>query len=178
MSVTGSFELGPQNASLRVNTYREGVGAKVGHDLVIDVTRWEATVDLAADRAGSAIRLTADPRSLEVREGLGGLKPLTDKDRGEIRKTIDGKVLGGSPISFASRSVRGDGRLVVEGDLTLAGQTRPMTAELVIGDDGHVTGTIALTQSAWGIKPYRGMLGALKVRDEVEVVIDARLEPA
>jgi polyisoprenoid-binding protein YceI len=74
--------------------------------------------------------------------------------------------------------VRGDGRLVVEGDLTLAGQTRPMTAELVIGDDGHVTGTIALTQSAWGIKPYRGMLGALKVRDEVEVVIDARLEPA
>jgi polyisoprenoid-binding protein YceI len=182
MNTTGIFQLGAENASLQVNTYREGMGAKVGHDLVIDVTVWEATVDLAGDPAGSSIRLTADPRSLEVREGLGGLKPLTDKDRGEIRKTIDAKVLGGSPISFTSRSVRGGGGgggpLVVEGDLTLAGQTRPVTAELAITDDGHVTGTIPVTQTTWGIKPYRGLMGALKVRDDVEVVIDTRLPPA
>jgi polyisoprenoid-binding protein YceI len=179
MSATGTFQLGPENASLQVKTYREGMGAKVGHDLVIDVTRWEATVDLQGDAAGSSIRLTADPRSLEVREGLGGVKPLTDKDRGEIRKTIDAKVLGGSPISFASRAVRGSGGgpLVVEGDLTLAGQTRALTAELAMTDDGHVTGTIPVTQTAWGIKPYRGLMGALKVRDSVEVVIDAQLAP-
>ena len=36
-------------------------------------------------------------------------------------------------------------------------------------------GTIRLTQSGWGIKPYRGLMGALKVRDELEIVIDARL---
>jgi polyisoprenoid-binding protein YceI len=181
MSATGTFQLGPENASLQVNTYREGVGAKVGHDLVIDVTRWEATVALADDPAASSIQLTADPRSLQVREGLRGLKPLSDKDRADIRKTIDAKVLGGSPISFMSRSVRGgaDGGapLVVEGDLTLAGQTRPVTAELAMTDDGHVTGTIPVTQTAWGIKPYRGLMGALKVRDDVEVVIDAQLAP-
>ena len=107
MRAAGTFQLGPENASLQVKTYREGVGAKVGHDLVIDVTRWEATVDLADDPAGSSIRLTADPRSLEVREGLRGLKPLTAKDRAEIVETIDAKVLGGSAISFTSRSVRG-----------------------------------------------------------------------
>jgi polyisoprenoid-binding protein YceI len=177
MSPTGTFQLGPENASLQVNTYREGVGAKVGHDLVIDVTRWEATIDLAGDPAGSSIRLTADPRSLEVREGRRGLKPLTDKDRAEIRKTIDAKVLNGSPISFTSRSVRGGAPLVVEGDLTLAGQTRAITAELAMTDDGHVTGTIPVRQTAWGIKPYRGLMGALKVRDDVEVVIEARLAP-
>ena len=179
MSATGTFQLGPENASLQVKTYREGVGAKVGHDLVIDVTRWEATIELTGDPAGSSIRLTADPRSLEVREGLRGLKPLTDKDRDEIRKTIDAKVLGGSPIEFASSSVQGGaggaGPLVVEGDLTLAGQTRPTAAELAMTDDGHVTGTIPVTQTAFGIKPYRGLMGALKVRDDVEVVIDARL---
>ena len=71
----------------------------------------------------------------------------------------------------------GGGRLVVEGDLTLAGQTRPIAAELAMTDDGHVTGAIAVTQTTWGIKPYRGLLGALKVRDDVEVVIDARLAP-
>jgi polyisoprenoid-binding protein YceI len=176
MIAAGTFQLGPANASLKVNTYREGLGAKVGHDLVIDVTRWEATIELADDPAGSSIRLTADPRSLEVREGLRGLKPLTGKDRAEIAKTLDAKVLGGSPISFVSRSVqRGAGSLVVEGDLTLAAQTRPITAELAMTDDGHVTGTIPVTQTTWGIKPYRGLMGALKVRDDVEVRIDARL---
>ena len=181
MSATGSFQVGPENASLQVNAYREGVGAKIGHDLVIDVTRWEATIDLAGDPARSSVRLTADPGSLEVREGLRGLKPLTDKDRAEIRKTIDAKVLGGSPISFTSRSVRGgpggDTALVVEGDLTLAGQTHPITAELAMTPDGRVSGTIPITQTTWGIKPYRGLMGALKVRDDVEVVIDARLAP-
>lgn len=180
MSVTGTFQLGPDTASLQVKTYREGMGAKVGHDLVIDVTRWEATLELPADRAASSVRLTADPHSLQVREGLGGLKPLTDKDRDEIRKTIDAKVLGDSPISFTSRAVRGGdgGPLVVEGELTLGGQTRPVTAELAMGGDGQVTGTIPVTQTTWGIKPYRGLMGALKVRDDVEVVVDAHLPAA
>jgi polyisoprenoid-binding protein YceI len=179
MGATGTFQLDAENASLQVKTYREGVGAKVGHDLVIDVTRWEATIDLAGDPAGSSIRFTADPQSLEVREGLRGLKPLTDKDRADIRKTIDDKVLGGAPISFTSRSVQGDpsgsAPLVVEGDLILAGRTHAITAELAMTDDGHVTGTIPVTQTTWGIKPYRGLMGALKVRDDVDVVIDARL---
>src|SRR5919106_3403653 len=97
---TGSHQLGPESGSLLVKTYREGVAAKAGHDLVIEVTRWEATVDVAADRASSQVELSADSRSLEVREGLRGIKPLTDKDRGEIRKNIDDKVLHVQPITF------------------------------------------------------------------------------
>jgi polyisoprenoid-binding protein YceI len=62
----------------------------------------------------------------------------------------------------------------VTGELTLAGRTNPVTARLDVGGDGRVTGTIPVTQSEWGIKPYRGLMGALKVRDEVEIVIDAR----
>jgi len=38
---------------------------------------------------------------------------------------------------------------------------------------GRVAGTITLRQSAWGIQPYRGLMGALKVRDEVEIVVEA-----
>jgi polyisoprenoid-binding protein YceI len=171
----GSHRLGPHNASLQVRTYREGVAAKAGHDLIIEVTSWEATVDPAGD---PAIELDADPRSLHVREGLRGVKPLTDKDRNEIRGTIDEKVLGGSPISFRSRSVQpsGDGgRLSVEGDLTMAGQTRPVTADLSVEPSGRIGGTISVTQSQWGIKPYRGLMGALKVRDDVEIVVSAEL---
>ncbi|MGH2969773.1 MAG: YceI family protein [Solirubrobacteraceae bacterium] len=165
------MDLGPDNSSLVVKTYREGVAAKVGHDLVIEVERWQATVDLDA----GTVELTADARSLAVREGVRGVKPLSDKDRGEIRKNIDAKVLGGQPIAFRSGSARVDGgRLTVDGELTMAGSTRPLTASLDVDDDGRVHGTIPLTQSDWGIKPYRGLMGALKVRDALEIVIDAR----
>ena len=172
---------GPDNASLQVRTYREGVAAKAGHDLIIDVTRWDATVEVADEPSGWTVELNADPASLEVREGVRGVKPLTDKDRVEIRKNIAGKVLGSDPIRFRSTDVQldeGEGRLTVEGDLSMAGSTRPVTARLGIDDSGAITGTIPLTQSDWGIKPYRGLMGALKVRDEVEVVIEAELPPA
>lgn len=168
------MRLGPDNGRLVVKTYREGVAAKVGHDLVIEVTRWEAAVDLDASTVG----LTADARSLEVREGVRGVKPLTDKDRRDIAKTIDEKVLRGQPISFRSSTLQspdGDGPLVVEGELTVAGTTRAVSARLDVDADGRVSGTIPLIQSEWGIKPYRGLMGALKVRDEVEIVIEARL---
>ena len=159
-----------------MRTYREGVAARAGHDLIIEVTRWDATLEVADEPAGWTIELNADPRSLEVREGLHGVKPLTDKDRREIRRTIDEKILGSHPVRFRASGVRppGDGgRLTVEGELTMAGSTRPLTAQLAVDDGGRVSGTIPLTQSAWGIKPYRGLMGALKVRDEIEVVIGA-----
>jgi polyisoprenoid-binding protein YceI len=176
---TGSHRLEPRNASLLVRTYREGVAAKAGHDLVIEVTRWDATVEVAADPAGTSIEMSADSRSLEVREGLRGLKPLTDRDRAEIRKNIDEKVLHGHPISFRSTGVRLlEGGLLVDGELAIAESARPMSVRLDVEADGHISGTVPLAQSDWGIKPYRGLMGALKVRDEVEVVIDARLPTA
>jgi polyisoprenoid-binding protein YceI len=171
----GRNELGPHNASLQVKTYREGVAAKVGHDLVLEVTRWEATLDVPGDAAGARVELTADPRSFAVREGVRGVKPLTDRDRDEILKNIDEKVLHGQPIAFRSTAVRTDGdRLAVDGELTMGGSTRPVSTTLH-AEGGRVRGTIPLTQSEWGIKPYRGLMGALKVRDELEIVIDARL---
>jgi polyisoprenoid-binding protein YceI len=171
----GTHRFGPDNATLQVKTYREGVAAKAGHDLVIDVTRWDATVEVADEPAGSTIELNADPRSLEVREGVRGVKPLTDKDRLEIRKNIDAKVLGSHPIRFRSSDVRLDDQLTVEGELSMAGSTRPVSVQLTVEDDGAVSGTVPLTQSDWGIRPYRGLMGALKVRDEVEVLIGAQL---
>ena len=57
----------------------------------------------------------------------------------------------------------------------MGGATRPLGAQLEAGDDGRVRGTIVVRQTEWGIKPYRGLMGALKVRDDVEVVIDAPL---
>jgi hypothetical protein len=171
----GTHALGPDSGTLQVRTYREGMAQRIGHDLVIDVGQWEATVEVGADGTPSAAGLEADPRSLQVREGLHGVKPLSDRDRADIRKNIDEKVLGGEPIVFRSSAVEhSDGGLGISGELTVAGTTRPASFELDLGPEGRVSGTLPLTQSDWGIKPYRGFMGALKVRDTVEVVLDIR----
>ena len=167
--------LGPSDGSLEVHTYREGVAQKVGHDLIIEVEKWEAAVDTGEGGGVSSVTLQADPRSLQIREGRRGLKPLSDRDRRTIRKNIDKEILREKPIEFRSSAVESaDGRMIVRGDLELAGETRPATFELV-HDGGRVKGTLPLVQSDWGIKPYRGMMGALKVRDDLEIVLDVAL---
>jgi len=178
--VPGTHELGPATGMLQVKTYREGVAARVGHDLVIDVSDWQAQVVVGDDGAVRSVELSASPTSLAVREGLHGVKPLSHGDRADIRKTIDDKVLGRRPIAFRSAAVEAapGGTVAVRGELTLGGATHATSFTLTIGADGRVQGRADVRQSDWGIKPYRGLMGALRVRDEVEVVIDARLPAA
>jgi YceI-like domain len=172
----GTHTVAPDSGSIQVLTYREGMAQKVGHDLIIDVTGWEATVDV--DDAGSptTIALEVDSRSLRVREGLHGVKPLTDKDRAGIERDIEEKILRGRPISFRSTDVgRSGNELVVQGTLTIVDAERPASFQLKLAEDGRVTGRVPVTQSTWGVKPYRAFMGALKVRDTVEVTFDIRL---
>ncbi len=163
----GRLELGPADGMLLVKTFREGVAARVGHDLVLEVTRWQAVVD------GGTVTLTADPTSLEIREAHNGLKPLTDGDRRQVRENIERKVLGGRPIAFTCPAPADDGSgVTVSGELSIGDATRPLTATLARTPDGRLQGAISLRQSEFGITPYKGLMGALKVRDEVEIVVD------
>jgi polyisoprenoid-binding protein YceI len=160
-----------------VNTRRDGAAAKAGHDLLIHVTDWEATLESGSGPAGAGLVLEADATSLRVRKGTGGIQALGEDDMANIQQTIDDEVLKRQAIVFRSTQVQpGEGDSVTfEGDLTLAGQTHPIAFDLVVAGDGRVTGSAVVKQSDWGIKPYSTLFGALKVADEVEVTIDARL---
>jgi YceI-like domain len=177
----GSHELGPDNATLRVETGRRGAAAKAGHDLVIDVTSWEATVEVGDRPDQLTLQLRAKPGSLEVVEGTGGVQPLGEDDKEEIQRTIAERVLSAEPIEFRSTDVEaseGGERLRISGELTMNGATRPLEFELSVDADGKVTGTATVRQSDWGIEPYSGLFGALKVKDEVHVFADATLPVA
>jgi polyisoprenoid-binding protein YceI len=163
------MELGPDNGRLTVRTKRAGAAAKAGHDLLIEVTRWSATLD------DGAIALEADPRSLRVLEGTGGISALDEGDKAGIAQTIDEDVLKGAPIVFRStRVARAGGRLDVEGELELAGVRRPIAFALDVAGDGGVAGSAQLRQSDWRIKPFSALFGTLKVADVVEVRIETR----
>jgi polyisoprenoid-binding protein YceI len=166
---TGTYKLGPDNGTLSVSTRRTGAAAKAGHNLLIEVTAWEATLDVGDE---TSIELTANPGSLRVREGTGGMQALGDDDKANIEQTIDDDVLKRHDVSFRSTRVDAtDGALAVQGELTLFGSTRPLAFDLAVSGDGTLSGVAVVKQTDWGMKPYSGLFGALKVVDEVEVSV-------
>jgi len=164
----GTHNIGPSNGSLKVRTGREGAAAKAGHDLVIGVTSWDATIE---GGASPSISLTADPGSLEVIEGSGGAKALSDKDKADIKKSISGKVLGSSQISFRSSEVT-DG--AAKGELSIAGSSSTVSVPLNVNGE-TISGSIQLSQGDFGIKQFKALMGALKVSDRVTVEFEGSL---
>jgi polyisoprenoid-binding protein YceI len=167
--------LGPDNASLSVRTGRTGAASKAGHDLLIDVTSWQATLEVGGSPAQAGIALHADAASLRVREGTGGMQSLGDDDKASIQQTINEEVLKGTDIEFHSTEVHtgADGRRFhVTGELKLFGNARPIAFDLHVSDNGKLSASTTLKQTDWGMKPYSTLFGALKVADEVEIVLE------
>jgi polyisoprenoid-binding protein YceI len=175
----GSYQVGPQNGRLLVKTSRTGLGSKAGHDLTIEVTRWHGQVVVdAANLANCSVAVEVDVDSLAVREGTGGIMPLTDGDRADILKTLQGKILNTRQhptITFSSTQVSGTAEAFrVDGDLTIVGVTQPVSVAGQAAAD-RVTGSAVVVQSRFGIRPYSAFLGALRLRDEVEIQFDLAL---
>jgi polyisoprenoid-binding protein YceI len=177
---SGTHTLGPDNGTLSVKTGRTGAAAKAGHDLLIHVTAWQATLEVGEDPAQTSIVLDADATSLRVHEASGGVQVIGDDERASIETTIDDDVLKRESIEFRSTSVQTapDGsRLSVQGELTLVGKAAPIACDVSVGADGKLSASAVVKQTDWGIIPYSTLFGALKVSDEVEVSLDASLPP-
>ncbi len=179
---SGTHSIGPENGRLTINTYKAGMGAKVGHDLVLEARRWSGTVEVdPADPSACSVQVTIDARSFEVVQATGGVKALSDKDSADIRKNMEDKVLQTSrfpEITFRSTQVS---PTAITGDLTIVGNTRPVTLDMSVQDgagDTTLTGRTTITQSAFGIKPFSAMMGALKVKDDVDMQVELTLPSA
>jgi polyisoprenoid-binding protein YceI len=177
--ITGSFRLGPDSGRVVIKTGRAGLAARAGHDLTLELTRWSATVTVPADGvAGAEVTAELDLGSLTVLEGTGGAKPLSDKDRRDILNTA-GKILRGDTARFTStRIIPAASGGAVEGTLTLNGMTKPARLQMVSRGPGQYQGTATVRQTDHGITPYSGFFGALKLKDEVTVEVEADLTRA
>lgn len=168
----GTHLLTPADGTLLVLTGKGGAAARAGHDLTIEVARWNATIEIGDE---IAITLSADARSLRVLDGSGGVSALDDDDKAGIGRTIDEEVLKGTAIEFQSSAVdmRGS-RLEVRGELELMRVRQPLEFALNV-KDGRVSGSAMVRQTEWRMKPFSALFGTLKVADVVEVRIDARV---
>jgi polyisoprenoid-binding protein YceI len=170
----GSYTFGPQNGRILVRTYREGLAKAIGHDLVLEVGEWSADANVEEDPTNTTITATAQVDSLNPIEGVGGVKPLSDADKSEIKKNIR-KVLTSPEISFESSSVKVAGNsATVSGNLTIMGRSEVVDVQLT-ESGGKVKGSCSVLQTRWGIKPFTAMMGALRVADRVDVDFEVDL---
>ena len=179
---TGTYRLGPDAGRVVIKTTRAGLAARVGHDLTLDVTRWSADITVPGDDPSAAtVTAELDLGSLTVDAGTGGARPLTDSDRRDIESTMR-KILGaGAQAAAAFRSTRVIPSSVggaIEGTLTLNGRSQPVRLQLTSPAQGRYRGTVTVVQSAFGIKPYSGFFGALKLADEVVAEFEVDLSRA
>jgi len=84
-------------------------------------------------------------------------------------------------ITFGSTALRGaQPDLLVDGQLTIRDATHPVMVRGSIEEssgDPRLRATAQVVQSQWGIKPYSAFLGALKLRDAVDIDVEATLVP-
>ncbi len=178
---SGTHRLVPEAGKITMNVYRDGVAAKMGHDLILEVTKWSGELEVDRENpAVSNVQITIDPSSFEIIDAKGGIKPLSDKDRVDIKKNIRDKILLTSrnpEITFQSTEVSGTGSDIrVKGNLTLAGKSRPVTLDVRVDQSsGRALGKTTIQQSSFGIKPFSVFFGALKVKDSVDIQFDIEI---
>ena len=154
-------------------TFREGLLSPLAHDLVLRVTGFEISVE----PAGPRVEASFDAASLRVAQALrdGRVLPpgaLSASDARKIEANIVDEVLRARRfpvIHFSSTSVasRGEGYDVV-GSLTLAGVAGEV-AFAVRRDGERWSAEVQIDQPSFGIRPYSGAFGTIRVKRVVRV---------
>lgn len=160
---------------ITLRTSRDGLAAQAGHDLTIDVTKWSGELVIGADLAPASLDARVELGSLVVQAGTGGIKPLTDRDKREIiataRKVLSVDRYPDATFTASSFSPADDGG-TIDGTFTLAGRSGPLRLEVRQTGPDRYRATATVRQTDFGIKPYSGFLGALRVSDPVELEAD------
>lgn len=171
--------LGPPAAECRVFTYREGLLSSLGHDLELEVTRFEVRVDPDA----RVVEATFDAASLRVVRALrdGVETSVSEGDRTTIEENCRRSVLDAErhpAIRYRSTCVTdAEGGFDVDGELTLRGRQRTVAVRLRRTGDRYAA-EVALHQPDFGIRPYSALLGAIKVQPGVVVRLAFPADPA
>jgi polyisoprenoid-binding protein YceI len=159
-----------QKSRLTIHVGKSGVFSGLGHEHEVSAQIHSGTADTGSH---PAVEIRVNARELRVID-----KDASDKDRAEVQRTMLGPDVLDSEhqqeIVFKSTRSEstGQGQWTLRGDLTLRGQTRPVTAQVML-KDGHYTGATIIKLTDFGIKPP-GVAG-VKAKDEVKIEFDVRL---
>ncbi len=151
---------------MTVAVSKQGVFSLFADNHVIDAPIASGTYD----DAQKAVVLTVDATQMRV------VDPKSSANRrADVQSNMAGpEVLDVNTyrtIVFRSTNISGTdtSRWTVNGNLTLHGQTHPISFAAVRADATHVSGSATVNQSTFGITPIRIAGGAVTVKDAVTV---------
>lgn len=180
----GDYHLTASSGKLSVYTYKEGFLSAVAHDLLIEVTNFHVELHVpAAGMSLASVKAEIQANSLKVicamKDGLHRHDLLKEKDKADIEVATFKDVLHPDKypaINFRSTDLQEkEGAYHVKGELTLHGTTRPVEIHARTTTGNDLKGKLVLSQKDFGIKPYKALLGTLKVKNEVEITFDLSL---
>jgi polyisoprenoid-binding protein YceI len=169
----------PAATSIVVRVGRGGVFSFAGHDheVAAPVSGGQIMLD-RSDITRSTLTVEFDAAALKV---TGKGEPPEDVP--EVQRVMRGErvldVAKYQKIAFSSRKISVTQRsaersvLRVDGELTLHGATRSLTVpvEVRLTANGlSANGRVSVRQSDFGIRPVTAAGGAVRVKDEVEIV--------
>ncbi len=159
-----------QKSTLTIHVAKTGVFSGFGHEHEVRASILSGTADIGAH---PTVEIRVDARALRVID-----KDASEKERTEVQQTMLGpEVLDSEShkeIVFKSTAAdsAGQGQWTLRGNLTLRGQTRPVTVHVTL-KDGRYTGEATVKQTDYGIKPP-GKAG-VRAKDELKVAFTIQL---
>jgi polyisoprenoid-binding protein YceI len=159
-----------QKSTLTIHVGKTGAFSGLGHEHEVRAPIQSGTADTGSH---PSVELHVDARALRVID-----KDASKKERAEVQQTMLGpEVLDSEShqeIVFRSTGAEsaGQGKWTLRGNLTLRGQTRPVTVQVTL-KDSRCAGEATVKQTDFGIKPP-GKAG-VRAKDELRIEFDVRL---
>lgn len=166
LAVSAESPIDVEHSTIRIHVGKAGMFSAAGHE------HW-VTAPIASGRleetSPARISFRVESRNLKVEED----KSLSAEKQAEVQRTMQTQVLETEKypeITFRSTAIQetGGNTWQVRGDLTLHGQTRPITTTVEKRQDAYV-GRCPLKQTDFGIHPVRVGGGLVKVKDELDI---------
>ncbi len=179
----GSYSLNGNSGKMSVYTYKEGLLSKLAHDLLIDVKNFKVNLNVpeAGLTSGSLeVELQADSLKVDCAMKDGERQPdtLKEKDIADIEKDMAKKVLHPDKyptVNFCSKEIKEkEAGYHVNGELILHGATKTIDFDIDTNGD-NLKGRFSILQKDYGIKPFKAMLGTLRIKNEISFAFDLSL---
>ncbi|KGG81842.1 YceI family protein [Comamonas thiooxydans] len=179
------LQIDSSHSLVSITVRRAGALARLGHDHVIASHELQGYVAPRLGRADLYValdRLSVDEPALRAKAALDTQPSAADIEA--TRANMLNKLLQTSLHPFAliqaHASPEADGDVLLALELTLHGVTRSLSVPARIRrtpSEFHISGSLNIDQSSFGITPLSILGGAIQVRDRLELNFEVRAAP-
>jgi hypothetical protein len=163
---------------VQIFTFKDGVLARLAHDLRLSVSAFEITLQqgkISAYFLAESLVVDGVAHGEHVDPGA-----LSTRDKQKIQHTIQAEILDSAHhprVEVTGTLQQTPGHHIVEAELRLRGIQRSIEIPVVL-TDGKLTAECSFAPAAFGIAPYRALAGAIRLKDRVLVRVTAVADSA